>query len=384
MTSVSSLKSVNPESALLILIAPRTKFTTTEFGALDRYLENGGSILYLSHESGDTLLGTNFNYFLEERGMMLNEDCVIRTAFSKYRHPKEALISNGVLNREITRAAGKRHVDDSNSISSLSFVYPFGATMEVQLPNATPILGSGVNCLPVSRPIGAVHDNGTGRLCVLGSSLMFSDKYINDEENGKLFDVLVSWCLTAFPLNSIDASEPEIADHYNYPNIPRMSQELKCCLQESDELPPSGPALFAAATRGAPPSLFGFNTSLLPKALKLYEDLGLPYEPLSLISPQMETPLPALEPATFQPRLTELPGPQLELFDLDDAFASERTKLAMVTNKCNDKDLEYYIRESASILGITSNGAFAGREDSPSAKEILTHVFSQIVQWKKK
>lgn len=34
-------------------------------------------------------------------------DSVIRTIFYKYFHPKEALVSNGVLNRSLAHAAGK-------------------------------------------------------------------------------------------------------------------------------------------------------------------------------------------------------------------------------------------------------------------------------------
>ncbi len=35
----------------------------------------------------------------------------------------------------------------------------------------------------------------------------------------------------------------------------------------------------------------------------------------------------------------ELPNPKLELYDLDDAFSSEKARLAQVTNKCTDDDL---------------------------------------------
>ena len=34
-------------------------------------------------------------------------DAVVRSVYYKYFHPKEALVSNGVLNRAISRAAGK-------------------------------------------------------------------------------------------------------------------------------------------------------------------------------------------------------------------------------------------------------------------------------------
>ena len=50
---------------------------------------------------------TNINFFLEEYGIMINNDAVVRTNYHKYFHPKEVLISNGVLNRAISEAAGK-------------------------------------------------------------------------------------------------------------------------------------------------------------------------------------------------------------------------------------------------------------------------------------
>ena len=56
----------------------------------------------------------------------------------------------------------------------------------------------------------------------------------------------------------------------------------------------------------------------------------------------------------FPPQFRNLPDPQLELFDLDEAFSSEKSRLAQITNKCGEEDLEYYIRESADILGVAS------------------------------
>ena len=49
----------------------------------------------------------------------------------------------------------------------------------------------------------------------------------------------------------------------------------------------------------------------------------------------------------------ELPNPKLELFDLDEAFYSEKSRLAQITNKCSDADLDYFVREAADIMGIT-------------------------------
>ena len=52
-------------------------------------------------EGGEKRFGTNINFLLEEYGIMVNSDCVVRTNYHKYFHPKECLISNGVLNRGI-------------------------------------------------------------------------------------------------------------------------------------------------------------------------------------------------------------------------------------------------------------------------------------------
>ena len=53
----------------------------------------------------------------------------------------------------------------------------------------------------------------------------------------------------------------------------------------------------------------------------------------------------------FPPTFRELNNPQLELFDLDEAFSSEKARLSQITNKCTDDDIEYYVREAADILG---------------------------------
>ena len=82
--------------------------------------------------------------------------------------------------------------------------------------------------------------------------------------------------------------------------------------------------------------------------MQLFRALDVKHEPLSLIPPQFEQPLPPLNPAVFPPSLREPPGPSLELFDLDEHFATEKVRLAYLANKCNDAEsatLDYFIRE---------------------------------------
>ena len=56
---------------------------------------------------------------------------------------------------------------------------------------------SGTTSLPINRPICAFHSAPKGgKLCVIGSSHIFSDQFIDKEENGKLFDVIIDFLTT--------------------------------------------------------------------------------------------------------------------------------------------------------------------------------------------
>ena len=59
-------------------------------------------MLFMS-EGGEVKLQTNINAMLEQLGMSVNNDSVIRKTFHKYLHPKEAFIANGILNPELIR-----------------------------------------------------------------------------------------------------------------------------------------------------------------------------------------------------------------------------------------------------------------------------------------
>ena len=90
--------------------------------------------------------------------------------------------------------------------------------------------------------------------------------------------------------------EPELSEYVHVPDITALADRLRSCLQEADELPRNFTTLFN--------------------------------ERLTLIPPQFETPMPALQAAVFPPTLKELPPPSLDLYDLDEQFASEKIRLA--------------------------------------------------------
>ena len=141
-------------------------------------------------------------------------------------------------------------------------------------------------------------------------------------------------------------NEQEISEYHHVPDITSLADRLRSCLQESDELPKDFTTLFNE-------KLFKFDTDMIPDTLELYKQLNVKHEPLTLIPPKFETPMPALMAAVFPPTLKELPPPSLDLFDLDESFASEKIKMAQLTNKCTDDDIDYYIKECGDILGVS-------------------------------
>lgn len=133
-------------------------------------------------------------------GIVINSDCVIRTSFYKYFHPKEAYIHNGILNEEVTRVAngyakepkgkgnngfmlGGRDEDEEeyqkeSKRTGVDFVFVNGASLMVN-PPANAILTSGPLTYPCNRPICALyqHQKSGGKLVVCGSISMFTDDY---------------------------------------------------------------------------------------------------------------------------------------------------------------------------------------------------------------
>ena len=90
---------------LLLIGGPRQPFTGHELQYIRLFIENGGSALVIMQEGGESRLDTNINALLEQVGICVNSDAVIRKHFYKYLHPKEAFVGNGILNKELVRVA---------------------------------------------------------------------------------------------------------------------------------------------------------------------------------------------------------------------------------------------------------------------------------------
>lgn len=115
---------------------------------------------------------------------------------------------------------------------------------------------------------------------------MFADNYLEKEENIKIFEFFLQTFFSPQTLDTkIAQQQNEKTNEYHFlPEISEISEKLKSCLQESEDLPADFLTLFNH-------SLFKFDINLIPDALKLYNLLDLKHEPLSLIPPEFETPL---------------------------------------------------------------------------------------------
>lgn len=212
-----------------------------------------------------------------------------------------------------------------------------------------------------------------GRVMVVGSSLLFSDEWLDKEENSKMADVLFKWLAkdkTSADLTE-DRKDTDISDYTRIPNTKVLAERVRSCLQEADPLPKDFQKLFND-------TLFKFDTNLIPEAVGLYEQLGVKHETLTLIPPTFESPLPPLNPAVFPPTLRDLPPPSLDQFDLDEQFASSKQRLAQLTNKCAVDDIDYYVAEAGEILGVSSE---LSKNKSP--KNVLHFILSELVKFKR-
>jgi len=391
----------------LVFGNPRQEFSDAELDVLKQYVEEGGSMLFLFRETeGKKDFDTNANTLLENFGLSVNNDALVRTVYYRYHHPKETLIVDGVMNSAMTKAAlarGERQAKGKSSTigpdgnerkkkDKLEFVFPYGCTLGVQKP-AVPLLSSGHIAYPLNRPVAAVWQGDSqpgggkaGRVAVVGSADMLGDEWLDKEDNWRIGEQLIGWLTRGGGSGDAEGGYAdlakvtpedtvEVSEYHRLPDTEQLSERLHSCLQMDDSLPGDGKDF----NRVFDENLFGFSTKLIPATVALYDTLNVKHEPLTLIPPQFELPLPPLVPAVFAPAIREPPPPALDQFDLDEHFASEKVRLAQLTNKCGNDDLEYYIKEAGEILSVSQQLP----QDQRSAKHVLFHIFQKLVNFKK-
>lgn len=291
------------------------------------------------------------------------------------------LIQDGVLNRALLQYAGKLQNGSGGALKSLLYLYPFGATLNVVKPSVA-VLSTGSTSFPPCRPTcsfyestAASGDNGKGgKMVVLGSGHMLLDKYLPKESNTLLLDLILQYFSDAsFSLNSIDSTNPEITDYNMVPDLEVLCSNPMLFLSESEEIPSDYLSLFSREIKR-------ISNRGLYQVNRTFDELQIEKRALQVIKPHFETPLPALQPAVFPPVFRSLTKPELELYDLDNEFSSVQNKLTKLANKCNNKDVDYFIRESGLILGLN----LTTMDDSVSvAKSVLYSVAQAIASYKR-
>jgi intraflagellar transport protein 52 len=359
------ISQLSNENKLIIISNPCRKLTVNQYEELKCLMENGVSILILLNEEGEKGSKSNINYFLEEFGISVNSDNVIRTSFvHRYYHPKEALI----------HPAG---VTSAEFCPPCSFVYPFGASLNVQSP-ALPLLISSNVSFPVNRPLAALYspeNKKNGKLAVFGSTQIFSDKYISKEGNQLIADSIVDLLTGMKTIQRLDMLDVEVPEYSSIPDTIALSDRLKSTLQEgeNDVGHDDIQSMFYDS------NLYKLDNILFSQISDVYQKLHIPINQLSLIKPNFETPLPPLKPATFPPGFREPSGPSIELFDLDEALSSQRVRLAQITNRCRPDeidDLEYMLTMSGEALGINKH------LNNKQPINILRHIWNSCRDYK--
>ncbi len=155
-------------------------------------------------------------------------------------------------------------------------------------------------------------------MVVLGSCQMFHDTYLDKEENSKVLDLILQYLSTdTVQLNAVDMEDAEVcllvclclclhssihacessahndrqvADYHNLPNTAVLAEELRVCMQEGDEAPRDFTTLFDQ-------DLFQLDFGAVTDSVRAFKTLHIEHEPLRIIPPTFETPLPPLTPA---------------------------------------------------------------------------------------
>ena len=376
---------------VLLFGAPQEKFDKEEIEYLQNYLENGKSIIFLLSETMNESTISSINNLLKNYGITVEHTPVVRTSHYKYFHPKNVFISDGVIHSDILKAkqaskvtkgdgeeesfASLKKRKTNSTESNLSFVYPHGLTINVEPPSVG-LLSSGQVSFPVNRPVAAAWKDSkpnsskteSGKLLVIASADVFSDAWIDKEDNKELFEILLRFIsndeLVQFNREQVVG---KVDEGRCIPDIEVLSERLKCCLQENEPLPQDINELFCD-------HLTEFDLTLLPDVVKLYDTLKVKDQPLSLIPPEFECPIPPLSLSVFAPRMRDPIPPALDQFDLDEEFADRQLRLDHLKSKCTNEDLNYYMEMAAKLLGITD-----ARPNFDEGKYIL-HKIAQSVR----
>lgn len=141
-------------------------------------------------------------------------DNVIRPHYYKNFHPKECCVGGGVVCESMWRYLLKHSIEKvdyefSDEKFKIHFQYPYGATLNVSEP-ANVLLSTGPVVYPFNRPLTGYYCNeNRGCILVVGSGLMFRDKYLTSDKTN---DVILDYFLKLLSGNDIKFNHLDFND----------------------------------------------------------------------------------------------------------------------------------------------------------------------------
>lgn len=206
------------------------------------------------------------------------------------------MINGGVVCTSMSKSLLEKSIsvvpyDFSDEKMKIQFVYPYGATLNVRSPSNV-LLTTGSAAYPFNRPVaGYFCNDNSGKILAVGSGYMFEDKYIMEETNSAIWDYFVDLLVKAdVKFSSYDFVDINLSDAKLIPDTIFMAEQPKLCLPESIDcdIPIDFKDMFDMR-------LHSINNNMLPEVIACYDQLSVKYEPLKLIKPQFEIPLPPLQ-----------------------------------------------------------------------------------------
>ncbi|GAV03619.1 hypothetical protein RvY_14015 [Ramazzottius varieornatus] len=353
-------------SKMVIFAGVTEKFFTAELAILQRFVSvQKGFVVFLVGAETRPEMTANLNVFLEEYGMSINSEAVIKRSFNpKYLIPKEALITDAYLQKMTIN-------NDKASAEQEAILFPFGATLKVGKP-AIPLLTTGANCLPAHKAICALYSTPTsGRILLLTSAHVFHDNFIEKEQNLTLVERLFG-LVFAENLPRVLPDEGDLQEWQPYLDIAELANRVAPVADISFELPSDLRKVYDSS----------FDISDLAKIGKVvlaYRQLGLAREPLSLVAPNFQGLYPNLQLAIYPPPFADAPLPPLDFFDFNAEFLSEREKLNQIfSDMADQKELKQYISTVFSALAMEIPSGWSAR----SPKDMLELITRNIMALK--
>lgn len=279
-------------------------------------------------EDEKALLDDRLNMVLMKYGVRFRKDLVISTGIQQHQgrlsssllaHPKEVKMKapDFIANRGLSHALEVHHHTQSSKEPKTQtqtttkgtpmILYPRGCTLQL-LDNklsCVMMISSKEGCLPKEQAICTFSlSDQQPRLIAFGSSEMFTNEYIDQENNCSLMNCFFDFLLTnknspaSISINLSDARTLELAKPIYGPNIDSIVQiPMLPMLGSSSKKNRQRKNDHYDASELFQERLFNLDNSMLPKLIEISRELEVNRGPLTLIKPHFDVQSLTLEPA---------------------------------------------------------------------------------------